>query len=194
MPARLATVEYAGRQWKILQDAGSTYTENITITGGNQINLPPGTRQHTVSLTSIRSGYWFAEAIDSPWIHIIGDPFGEEPGTSSFNIKFDPNPGATPRFGTVQIGDVFFTVVQPIEPPELLSLESLSNSSGYRFNLSPLNGVTYKLQFSDSLMPGSWVTQDQEVGERDQSQLSFDAFFPTDPSRGFYRIESTPAE
>jgi hypothetical protein len=191
MPPRLSWVDYAGQRWQILQEAGAGYVPTVTITGGNQVNLSPGTAQQTVSFSA--TDFWFLEAIDSPWIHIIGSEDGDS-GTFNFILSFDPNPGATPRIGIVQIGDMFLNVVQPIEPPEITSLESLLNPRGYRFTINPVNGVTYDLEFSDSLAPGSWMMQQQAVGERDQSQLNFDALFPAIPSRGFYRIASKPVQ
>jgi hypothetical protein len=186
-PARYARVDYANQSWYIQQAAGAGYVPKVTISGPDLVNLDPGTGQLTVKFSNA-SGFWSAEARDSPWIRIIGSPFGSGAGMFSLTLRLDPNPGARPRFGTVQIGDVFINFVQPIEPVKVLSIDPLVGPPGFRFNFNTVNGLTYKLEYSESLAPGGWETIRSITRGRETSPVSWENFFPTGKARGFYRI------
>ena len=192
---RRTTVNYASRTWVIQQAAGSGYVPKVAISGGNQVNLTPGTGSQGVTFSSTIA--WAATVEpDSPWIRVTGTASGVASGSAGIQLGFDPNPSARPRFGTVKIGDIYLTVVQPIEPPAITSVLTLANPKGLRFNLKATNGVTYSLEYSDT-MQGTWVKQSDvpaRAGDRITTDLTFDAIFPTLPSKRFYRIESTPAE
>lgn len=194
---RRTTVKYADRTWVIQQAAGSGYVPKIAISGGNQVTLTPGTRSQSVSF-SATVGWNATVPPDSPWIRVTGTASGAASGSTGVKLSFDPNPSARPRFGTVMIGDIFLTVIQPIEPPQITSVLPLANPKGFRFNLKATNGATYSLEYSDTLGSGTWVKQSdvpERVGDRVMAtDLSFDAVFPAQPTRRFYRIKSTPAE
>ncbi|MEP4077702.1 choice-of-anchor Q domain-containing protein [Haloferula sp.] len=192
MPPRMTWVEYAGLRWEIQQAAGPGYDPIVTISGGNTITLDPGAGEHSVSFFATDD--WLAETVDSPWITITGPDEGFESGNYSLALSFSPNPGATPRIGTVQIEDMFFNVIQPVEPPEVISINSLFDPRGFNFMFKALNGVTYELEHSTTMLPGSWMKLDDAVGERANPEMSFDTEFPDELPRGFYRIRSIPAE